>query len=340
MLVTGPAPPASLTLSPPSATNKAGEEHCVTATVRDAGGNPLPGVLVRFSVSGANSAGGSDTTDANGEATFCYTGTNPGSDTISAFADVKTNGTDDGASEPDGTASKTYVAAAPATLELTPPTATNPVGSQHCLTAHVEDAFGNPTPGITVRFSTSGSTSASGSATTNSTGDAQFCYSGPALPGSDTIGAFADTDNDGSDDGASEPDDTAAKSWVLPASDTGCKITDGGRIKASNGDKATFGANAHATTPPKGQQNYQDHGPAQPMHVKSTRITRVTCSPDKTQGSIFGMATMNGAGSFEYRIDVQDLGEPGTNDTYRIRLSSGYDAGEQTLVGGNIQIHK
>jgi hypothetical protein len=32
-------------------------------------------------------------------------------------------------------------------------------------------------------------------------------------------------------------------------------------------------------------------------------------------------------------------GEPGTVDTYRIRLSNGYDSGEQTLVGGNVQIH-
>ena len=337
VLVTGQA---SLTLSPPTATNKAGDQHCVTATVRDAAGNPVAGVLVRFSVSGANTASGSDTTDSSGEATFCYTGTNTGSDTISAFADVNTNGTDDGTSEPDGMASKTYVAAAPATLDLTPATATNPVASQHCVSAHVEDAFGNPAPGITVRFSTSGSTSSGGSAATNSTGDARFCYTGPAVPGADTIRAFADTDNDGTDDGASEPDDSAQKTWVAPAGTTGCKITDGGRITANNGDKATFGANAHETTPPKGQQNYQDHGPAQPVHVKSTRITSVTCSPDRKRASIFGTATINGAGIFEYRIDVQDLGEPGTNDTYRIRLSSGYDSGEKTLEGGNIQIHK
>jgi hypothetical protein len=300
-------------------------------------------VTVQFSVSGANSASGSAVTDANGQATFCYTGTNTGNDTINAFADVNASGTDDGASEPDDSASKTYVAADPATLDLTPATATNTVDSQHCVTAHVEDAFGNPTPGITVRFSTSGSTSASGSATTNSTGDAQFCYTGPALPGADTINAFADTDNDGTDDGASEPDDTATKTWVVPASTAGCKITDGGRITANNGDKGTFGANAQvsSTGVPKGQQNYQDHGPAQPMHVKSTRVTSVTCSADRKRGSIFGTATINGSGSFNYRIDVQDLGEPGIGkDTYRIRLSNGYDSGEKKLQGGNIQIHK
>jgi hypothetical protein len=54
---------------------------------------------------------------------------------------------------------------------------------------------------------------------------------------------------------------------------------------------------------------------------------------------IFGTATINGSGSFDYQIDLQDFGEPGATDTYRIRLSNRYDSGEQTLVGGNVQIH-
>jgi hypothetical protein len=40
-----------------------------------------------------------------------------------------------------------------------------------------------------------------------------------------------------------------------------------------------------------------------------------------------------------YVIEVKDLGEPGRRDTYRIILSNGYDSGEHTLEGGNIQIH-
>ena len=34
-----------------------------------------------------------------------------------------------------------------------------------------------------------------------------------------------------------EPGDTAAKTWVVPASTPGCKVTNGGRITATNGDK-------------------------------------------------------------------------------------------------------
>ena len=60
---------------------------------------------------------------------------------------------------------------------------------------------------------------------------------------------------------------------------------------------------------------------------------------DGTMASIFGTATIDGAGSFVFRIDVVDLGEPGTNDRYRLRLSNGYDSGNQQLEGGNVQIH-
>jgi len=226
----------------------------------------------------------------------------------------------------------------PATLTLAPKTATNVVDSQHCVTATVRDAFGNPTPGVTVRFSvtpTTFRTPSSGSAVTNASGTATFCYTS-ALPGSDTISAYADTNGNGVRE-PTEPADTAAKTWVLPQSTPGCKVTYGGRITAANGDKATFGGNAKA--PAKGQEQYQDHGPAARLNVHSLDVQAVVCRPDGTSASIFGKARINGAGSFDYRIDVRDLGEPGRNDRYRIRLSTGYDSGDRQLAGGNVQVH-
>ena len=68
----------------------------------------------------------------------------------------------------------------------------------------------------------------------------------------------------------------------------------------------------------------------------------VECANQRAAGtaaSIFGTATVNGGGSFDFRIDVADNGEPGRSDTYRIRLSNGYDSGVQPLGGGNITIH-
>jgi hypothetical protein len=331
--------PATLALSPKTATNTAGEEHCVTATVMDAGNAPTPNITVVFTVTGANSASGSQTTDANGEAQFCYTGTRAGDDTISAFADTNTNGTQ-GSDEPGDDATKTYVAAAPATLELTPKTAENPVDAQHCVTATVTDEFGNPTPNVVVSFSVSGVSSATGTDTTDANGEAQFCFTS-ALPGTDTISAFADTNTNGSQD-SDEPGDTASKTFVLLTSTPGCKVTGGGRIVATNGDAASFGGNAQVGPTGsglKGEEQFTDPGPATTLEVHSISIQSVVCSADKTQASIFGTATINGAGSFTFRIDVQDLGEPGKNDTYRIQLSNGYDSGEQKLKGGNIQIH-
>jgi Mg-chelatase subunit ChlD len=236
------------------------------------------------------------------------------------------------------TVNVTVTPANPATLTLAPKTATNVVDAQHCVTATVKDAFTNPTPGITVRFTVTGAVNTSGAVVTNAAGEAQFCYTGPALPGADAISAFADTDGNGTQD-VGEPGDTAAKTWILPTSTAGCKVTYGGRITATNGDKATFGGNAKADGL-KGEEEYQDHGPATDINVHSINVQAVTCNAAGTSASIFGTATINGAGTFDYRIDVVDNDEPGAgSDTYRIRLSSGYDSGVHTLAGGNIQLH-
>jgi hypothetical protein len=132
--------------------------------------------------------------------------------------------------------------------------------------------------------------------------------------------------------------------WTLPISTPLCsaKITEGGRITATNGDKAIFGGNAQADGDGnvKGQQEYQDLGPAQPQNVKSIEILALTCNDSRTQATIFGSATVDGRGMHTFRIDVQDLGEPGRGaDTYRILLDTGYDSGQRTLEGGNVNIH-
>jgi len=229
---------------------------------------------------------------------------------------------------------------APATLVLSPATATNAVGTSHTVTATVTDAGGNPVPDIVVRFTVTGSVSTSGSCTTNANGQCSFTYPGPALPGSDVITAYADTDGDNTQD-VGEPTGGATKIWVLPVTTPLCeiKINDGGRITALNGDKATFGGNARssATGQTSGQQVYQDQGPAQPLTVNALSVLAIVCE-GTTQASIYGQATINGSGSFFYRIDV---GEPGVGrDTYSILLQNGYSSGQQTLEGGNVQIRR
>ena len=95
-----------------------------------------------------------------------------------------------------------------------------------------------------------------------------------------------------------------------------------------------------ATGQTSGQQVYQDHGPAQPLTAKSLSVLTIVCE-GTTQASIYGQATINGSGSFSYRINVKDMGEPGVGrDTYWILLQNGYDSGQQKLEGGNVQIRR
>jgi hypothetical protein len=337
-----PREPATLTLTPAADTNPVGTEHCVTATVRDQFGDPLPGVTVRFSVTGSVSDSGSATTNASGQATFCYDGpTAPGADMIHAFADTDNDSTQD-TGEPFGDATKTWVAGPPATLTLDPVADTNPVDTEHCVTATVRDAFGNPVSGVTVRFSVTGSVMTSGSATTDANGEAEFCYDGPPLPGADAIHAYADTDNDSTQD-AGEPFGDATKTWVLPVSTPGCevKITNGGWIIANNGDRASFGGNAKVDLDGNvsGNEEYQDHGPAQPMNLHGN-VLAIICH-SATEASIYGKATIDGSGSHFYRIKVRDLAEPGKGmDTYEMLVDTGYYSGDKTLEGGNVQIHR
>ena len=228
----------------------------------------------------------------------------------------------------------------PAQLDLAPEVSTNPVGTEHCVTATVTDADGDPTPNILVRFSVTGSVNTTGSGQTDNDGTAEFCYMGPPLPGTDVITAFADTDGDGTRD-LGEPGDVASKLWVLPETTPGCeiKITNGGWITAINGDKATFGGNAKASESgdTTGQQEYQDHGPVQPVNVHSLNVLAIVCSADRTEAQIYGEARMNNVEPVFYRIRVRDNGEPGTNDMYGIILT-GYASGDRKLEGGNIQI--
>lgn len=97
------APPATVMLSPVAATNPVGSSHTVTATVTDASGQPVPGVTVHFTVTGAVNTSGSCLTDANGQCSFTYQGpVLPGQDVITGCAGP--NG-----AAPCGTATKTWV---------------------------------------------------------------------------------------------------------------------------------------------------------------------------------------------------------------------------------------
>jgi hypothetical protein len=237
-----------------------------------------------------------------------------------------------------------------ATLDLQPMTDTNVVGTPHTVTATLTGVGGGPCAGVTVYFTvtTAVATAASpstGSDVTDVGGQATFTYTA-ALPGMDTIHAFADLNGDGDQDTPPEPFDTATKFWTVPPSTEFCEvtITNGGWITAMNGDRATFGGTARvgADGEVQGQEEYQDHGPVDPRNVHSIELLATTCDAesDPKTGTIFGRATIDGSGDYVFRIDVTDGGHGGANDSYGIILSDGYVSGQQQLEGGNVTIHK
>jgi uncharacterized repeat protein (TIGR01451 family) len=98
---------SDITLTPSDKTNDVGTSHTVTANVTDRNG-PVAGAKVIFTVSGANTATGTGTTDASGNASFTYTGTAAGDDTITACYDKNGNGVCE-SGEPTATATKHWI---------------------------------------------------------------------------------------------------------------------------------------------------------------------------------------------------------------------------------------
>jgi hypothetical protein len=109
------------------------------------------------------------------------------------------------------------------------------------------------------------------------------------------------------------------------------KVIGGGWVGT---DKKSFGFTAQYTAGmagPKGELTYQDRLGG--VMLGSSAITSVIISG--THATIRGTGIVNGT-SIEFRVEVDDLGEPGVNDTFQITWS-GYTAGG-TLNGGNIRI--
>ncbi|HEX2045262.1 MAG TPA: Ig-like domain-containing protein [Gaiellaceae bacterium] len=350
-----PAEPAFLTLTPEADQNIVGEQHCLQAYVTDIFLNPNPDEPVRFVVTGTTQKQATQRTNAAGIAEFCYTSTKSGLDAIHAWADTIEEDNEQDPGEPFHDATKLWHPGDPAFLDLKPETDSNEVETEHCVKAEVRDAFGNPTPKETVRFDVEGASEQDqdpadedGSATTDEFGNAEHCYTGPELPGTDAIHAYADNDEDNVEDADEPARDDAAKTWILPPSTPGCEITihNGGWIFTLTGSKGSFGGNARIEadgTITRGEQTYHDHSALMPITFKSTEVLVIVCDPDEDRADIYGLGEVNGLPPVHYRIRVRDLGEPGSApgpDTYQI-ITAAYVSGleDNPLQGGNIQVH-
>jgi hypothetical protein len=129
---------------------------------------------------------------------------------------------------------------------------------------------------------------------------------------------------------------TVVVSSVTPPTGAECDVKAEGKIKkAANGDKAAFDVDVESGTTPKGKVRYTDHGPAAKFKLRSSEITDVTIGSDQREVTVEGTGTVNGT-TVDFRVDLRDLS--GGPDTFRIRLSNGYDSGEQTLRKGELKI--
>ncbi len=148
-----------------------------------------------------------------------------------------------------------------------------------------------------------------------------------------------------------------------------CKVTGGGWFIPTGGtEKATFGFNAMGYTPDqtpyppevKGQLEFIDRN-APEIKVHGDVNLWVNVYPDpylKDQlASFAGSCKVNGEDGFYFLVNVRDAGEPGTSDTFHIRVYTDlsmsnliYDSGVQVIIdangqggiileGGNIQTH-
>jgi hypothetical protein len=141
---------ANIQISPQTAANPLGANHVLTITVNALGGNidAGPHTATASIVSGPGSFVGSPTCTYTGggttaSCTVTITSATPGTTVVSATSNIPVNGiaitrttgtAANTASGGSGNASKNWV---DANIQITPGSATNPVGTNHVLTCHV-----------------------------------------------------------------------------------------------------------------------------------------------------------------------------------------------------------
>ena len=102
------------------------------------------------------------------------------------------------------------------------------------------------------------------------------------------------------------------------------------------GGKATFSfAASYATgqVSPAGDLTFNDKTSGKKVVATSVDGFDVV----GTKATFTGRATVNGVPGVRYFVEVEDLGEPGTADTFRLVLQDGYAAGG-VLLHGNIEV--
>ena len=214
-----------LSLTPRSGSALVRTTRTVTARLTTAGGAPIAGIPITFYTDSpsANTVICDDfvltlATDAQGEVSCVYSGTRPGTDQIRAVADLD-NSISHTSEVAVGSATFTWTSGDADLLRLEPETGLAELGDEECLTASALDDGGESgfvqAVDKVVLLTVTGANEASDSARTDQQGRAELCYV-PTNPGDDTLTAFVDNNENGADDGDSEPEATATRNWLEP----------------------------------------------------------------------------------------------------------------------------
>jgi len=297
-----------------------GQAVTFTATVTSAAGTPTGTVTFK---DGATTLG-IGSLDGSGRATLMTSSLSAGTHSITAVFD----GTSNYLSSSSGVLAQTVNQASTSTA-LTSNANPSTYGQTVTFNATVTSAGGTPTGTVTFR---DGATVLA-TVAVDSSGQATYMTS------SLFIGAPSITATYNSDANFTSSTSTALIQTVVPPSSTeSVKVNGGGFITLTTGGNGSFRlvGMVSKSDVASGNVEYQDHDAG--LNIKSSTITAVVVSGNHAR--MFGTATVNGAGSFDFVVDVDDLGEPGAGvDKFRIQLSNGYTAGVALLSGGNIQVH-
>jgi hypothetical protein len=205
-------------------------------------------------------------------------------------------------------------------LALDPPTATNPVGTTHTVTATVTNPDTTPRSGVLVSFVVTGAnagatgTCVPASCTTNAAGKATFTYTG-AVAGDDTINASITVDG-------SRQTATAAKKWVAPPA-----------AKVSIGDVQVTEGNTGVAPPTAATFTVSlDAAAATPVSVHYATSDATATAPADYQSASGTVTFPTGVTSKPVTVNVVGdlVDEP--NETFHVNLSTPVNA---TILDGD-----
>ena len=306
VLAATPGPPSNVSFSPVT-TEIVGEFVTEVATITDAEGNLVsdgtPGAW-SITVPGSTPANITriDTTSKNGQVTLIFSTTTVGRAMIKYTAGYEPN-------TASGSTSIIWTAGSPARVTLSTGNTNASIGDTVSESATVTDQYGNlVADGTSVNFQVSGSNSANASATTVN-GQVSFRYSG-AVPGTDTLSVTA----------GSAPPAGASITWAAPTSTKRATLNILAGFSPSIVATLRTGANGGI---PTGLLSYTSSA------VRLSQVQLTSLVVNGSQATLYGRARLADGTSVDFRLDATEGRKSGT---VRLRLSNGYDSGNQSAL--------